>query len=165
MRGEAIELYLVRHADAGDPAAWRGPDADRPLSSKGEKQSERLGSFLLGIGFRPDAILSSPKLRAMQTAERVGDRLGLEVHADPRLAGGLDLETLEAVLRDAGDPVRAVLVGHDPDFSELVGELIGSPGLEMKKGAIVRIDVELPLRPGAGRLAWLVPPELLKPGR
>jgi phosphohistidine phosphatase len=163
MRGEAIELYLVRHADAGDPAAWRGPDADRPLSSKGEKQSERLGSFLLGIGFRPDAILSSPKLRATQTADRVGDRLGVEVYADPRLAGVLDLETLEAVLRDAGDPVRAVLVGHDPDFSELVATLCDGGNAGIKKGALARIDARRPLAPGSGDLRWLVPPDLLKP--
>jgi phosphohistidine phosphatase len=160
---ETVELYLLRHADAGDPAAWRGPDADRPLSSKGEKQSERLGSFLLGIGLRPDAILTSPKLRASQTAERVGDRLGIEVHADSRLAGGVDLETAEAVLRDAGDPVRVVLVGHDPDFSELVATLCDAGNAGLKKGALARIDAARPLAPGGGELRWLVPPDLLKP--
>jgi phosphohistidine phosphatase len=160
---ENVELYLLRHADAGDPVAWRGPDADRPLSSKGEKQSERLGSFLLGIGFRPDAILTSPKLRASQTADRVGDRLGVEAHADQRLGGGLDLETLEAVLRDAGDPVRVVLVGHDPDFSELVATLCDGGNAVMKKGALARIDARRPLEAGGGELRWLVPPDVLKP--
>ena len=160
---ENVELYLLRHADAGDPVAWRGPDADRPLSSKGEKQSERLGSFLLGIGFRPDVILTSPKVRASQTADRVGDRLGVEVHADSRLAGGLDLETVEAVLRDFGDPLRAVLVGHDPDFSELLATLCDGGNAGMKKGALARIDARRPLGPGGGELRWLVPPDVLKP--
>ena len=160
-----IQLHLLRHADAGDPAAWTAPDAERPLSGKGEKQADRLGRFLAGVDFEPDAIITSPKLRAAQTAERVAEAIGAKVSVDDRLAGGLDLDDVEAILSDAGAPTRAVLVGHDPDFSELLGELTGSPGLEMKKGAIARIDVELPLRPGAGRLAWLVPPELLKPAR
>ncbi len=83
---DVVELYLLRHADAGDPAKWDGPDAARPLSPKGEKQSERLGRFLAGIGFRPDAILSSPKLRASQTADIVAGQLGVPVTLDERLA-------------------------------------------------------------------------------
>ena len=71
---------------------------------------------------------------------------------DDRLAGALDQDTLEAILRDAGDPQRPVLVGHDPDFSELLDDLTGSSGLEMKKGAIARIDIERPLAAGTGTL-------------
>jgi phosphohistidine phosphatase len=160
---DAVELYLLRHADAGDPEAWRGPDDARPLSSKGEKQSERLGSFLLGIGFRPDAIITSPKLRASQTAGRVGERLGVDVRDDRRLAGGLGLDDVEEVLRDAGDPARVMLVGHDPDFSELLSTLCDCAKAPMKKGALARIDARRPLAPGAGDLRWLVPPDLLKP--
>jgi phosphohistidine phosphatase len=156
------ELYFLRHADAGDPEAWTRPDAERPLSAKGEKQSDRLGRFLAGVDFRTDAIITSPKVRAAQTAERVAAILGTGVTVDGRLAGGLDLSTVEAILRDAGDPDRPVLVGHDPDFSEMVAELTGTFGHEMKKGAMVRVDVDRPLRGGAGRLAWLVPPDLLK---
>ena len=88
---DVVELYLLRHADAGDPAKWDGPDAARPLSPKGEKQSERLGRFLAGIGFRPDAILSSPKLRASQTADIVAGQLGVPVTLDERLASGVDI--------------------------------------------------------------------------
>ena len=56
-----------------------------------------------------------------------------------------------------------MLVGHDPDFSDLVETLTASPALTMKKGAMLRIDVERPLEPGGGTLVWLVPPALLKP--
>ncbi len=160
-----IALHVLRHAHAGDPETWDGPDEQRPLSSKGEKQAERLGAFLSGVGFRPDAVITSPKLRAAQTAEIVARQLDIPVATNPRLAGGLDLEGVEAILREAGDPVRPVLVGHDPDFSELVGEILGWTGIEMKKGAIVRLDVERPLMPGGGSLAWLVTPDLLKPPR
>ncbi|HEX6867265.1 MAG TPA: histidine phosphatase family protein [Candidatus Limnocylindrales bacterium] len=158
-----IELHFLRHAHAGIPEAWNGPDAARPLSDKGEKQADRLGRFLAGVRFAPDAIITSPKLRARQTAEIVAGHLGLSVALDERLASGFDVSTVEAILADAGDPTRPVLAGHDPDFSEIVATLTGAAGLTMAKGAIVRIDIERPLAEGAGNLVWLVPPDLLKP--
>jgi len=159
-----IELHLLRHADAGDPMAWKGPDTDRPLSGKGEKQAERLGRFLKEVGFRPDAIITSPKIRAADTAEIVARHLGVPVAMDDRLAGAVDLAAVEAILRHAGDPSRPVLVGHDPDFSDLLEGLTGLSGLTMKKGAFVRIDTER-LEPASGTLRWLIPPDLLKPDR
>src|SRR3954447_10051942 len=132
------ELHFLRHAHAGDPEGWTGPDAERPLSDKGRKQADRLGKFLAGVRFNPDAIITSPKLRAKQTAESVAGHIGLTVTEDDRLASGFDLATVDAILADAGDPARPVLVGHDPDFSEIVSLLTGSPELTMKKGAIVR---------------------------
>jgi phosphohistidine phosphatase SixA len=160
-----IELHLLRHAHAGDPAGWDGPDADRPLSDKGEKHADRLGRFLAGVGFKTDAVISSPKLRASRTAEIVAGHLHVPVAIDPRLAEGLDLGAVEAILHDAGDPGRPVLVGHDPDFSDLVAHLIGSPAVPMKKGAMIRIDIDHRLAAGGGRIAWLLTPDLLKPAR
>jgi phosphohistidine phosphatase len=160
-----MEIYLLRHAHAGDPLEWSGPDEQRPLSDKGEKQSDRLGRFLAGIGFAPDAVITSPKVRAAQTADIVARHLGLPVIVDARLSGGLDMGALEAILRDAGDPVRPVLVGHDPDFTDLVETLTGSSAVTMRKGSFVRIDVPGPLEPGGGALRWLVPPDLLRPDR
>jgi phosphohistidine phosphatase SixA len=156
-----LQLHFVRHADAGDPETWSGDDAARPLSEKGELQSERLGSFLAEIGFRPDSILSSPKVRARRTAEIVGAALGVGVRIDERLAGGFDPATVDAILADAGDPRRPVLVGHDPDFSEVLGWLARADGLTMKKGAFARVDVRGPVADRRGTLRWLVPPDLL----
>jgi phosphohistidine phosphatase len=156
-----IQLQLLRHAHAGDPEKWRGPDEARPLSEKGRQQAERMGRFLAAAGFAPDAILSSPKLRALETAQLVAAALKLEVATSPPLAGPLDVATLEDVLSDAGDPRRPLLVGHDPAFSALAAALTDVPDLTLRKGALVRIDLERPLRPGAGLLRWLVPPDLL----
>jgi len=156
------ELYFLRHADAGDPEKWTRPDAERPLSSKGKKQTEHLAWFLESTGFRPDAILTSPKVRAEQTARPIADRLDVKLTIEPRLGQPLDLTTLDLILADAGDPERVVVAGHDPDFSDLVVELTGLRDFEMKKGAFLRIDVDRPLEPGTGRLVWLVPPILLK---
>jgi len=158
-------LHLLRHADAGDPAAWEGPDAARPLSDKGRNQSKRLGKFLAGIAFSGEPFITSPKLRAAQTAELAGRTLNVEIIEDERLASELTLETIEALLSDAGDPERPVLVGHDPDFSEVVAVLCGAAGVSMRKGALARIEIERPLKAGAGTLRWLIPPDALRPER
>ena len=160
-----LQLHFLRHADAGDPEAWAGDDATRPLSDKGELQAERLGSFLAQIGFQPDAIVTSPKVRARRTAEVVGAALGVGVRIDERLAGAFDPAAVDAILADAGSPARPVLVGHDPDFSEVVGWLANADGLTMKKGALARVDVRGSVADGRGTLRWLVPPDLLDRGR
>ena len=155
------ELYFLRHADAGDPEAWTGSDDVRPLSGKGEKQSRRLGRFLAEMGFAPGAIITSPKARARQTAEIVADVLGVEIAIDDRLAGGLDVVAIEAILFDAGEPERPVFVGHDPDFSELTSWIAGAGTITLKKGALVRIDTARPISHASGALRWLLPPDLL----
>jgi phosphohistidine phosphatase len=160
--GERTQLYLIRHADAGDPEAWTGSDDVRPLSGKGEKQAKRLGRFLAELGFRPDAVITSPKTRARQTAEIVADALGVEVAIDERLGGGVDVVAIEAILFDAGEPERPVLVGHDPDLSELTSWIAGAGPIALKKGALVRIDTIRPISQASGTLRWLVPPDLLQ---
>lgn len=163
-RRDEIELHLLRHAHAGDPMKWRGPDADRPLTEKGRLQSERLGLFLARAGFRPDAILSSPRVRALDTARLVAAPLGVPVTVVEELGGPLDLGVIEMILNGAGDPRRPVLVGHDPDFSSLAAELVGATELFLPKAAFARIDLTRPVGPGRGVLRWLLPPDLLGAG-
>lgn len=157
-------IHLLRHAHAGDSAEWDGPDATRPLTEKGRGQSERLGAFLAAQAFRPDLLLTSPKVRAAQTAEVVARHLGVEVVIEERLAGSVDLAILEAILVSHRSPASPVLVGHDPDLSELLHTLCGAD-IPMRKGALARIDADGPLQPGAGVLRWLVPPDLLRGDR
>ena len=161
MTGKAVSLHLLRHADAGDPEKWQGDDSERPLSEKGVRQAERLGRHLKSVEFEPDAIISSPKVRALQTAEIVARALGVSATTDDRLAGSLDPSSVAALLRDAGGPGKPVIVGHDPDFSELLAELTGAPNLTMKKGAIARVDLAGGIKSGSGVLRWLLPPDLL----
>ena len=161
MSGDTLEIYLLRHAHAGNPDQWTGDDADRPLSAKGRKQAERLGRFLAERGFRPDAIVTSPKVRAHQTAELVAAPLKARVETDHRLASSLDVDLLAEVVDEAGGG-RVMLVGHDPDFSELAAALSGAQHLPLKKGTLARIDVTPPMREGSGLLRWLVPPDLLE---
>ena len=160
-----MQLHLLRHAHAGNPATWEGDDAARPLSDKGRAQADRLGRFLARVGFTPDVIVTSPKLRASQTAEIVGEHLKLTPRVDERLGGPLDTAAVDALLESLGHPDAPVLVGHDPDFSELLAALCAAEGLSMRKGAFARIEIAWPLRAGGGELRWLIPPDLLKPER
>jgi len=152
-----VELYLLRHADAGDPLAWRGDDADRPLSAKGRRQARRMARWLADLGRKPDAILTSPKARALQTATIVAASLAIKPQVDDRLVGPLDHEVLAALLRAAGAGSRRVmLVGHDPDFSAIATSLSGGP-VALRKGALARIDLVDGAGVAAGSLRWLVP--------
>lgn len=156
-----VELLLVRHADAGDPAAYPGPDEARPISAKGRRQAERLGAFLAAYGIRPDVIVTSPKARAVETARIIADALAMAVVVDERLAEGFGTAELLELLAAHGDPRRPLLVGHDPDFSDLASTLCGGD-IDLKKGALARIDFDGPPVAGSGRLRWLVPPDLLR---
>jgi phosphohistidine phosphatase len=159
-----VRLHLLRHSDAGDPEKWQGDDDARPLSEKGVRQAENLGRHLARVGFETDAILSSPKVRALQTAEIVGRAVGVKVTVDDRLAGSLDPRSVAAILRDVGDPRKPLIVGHDPDFSELLAELVGAPRLPMKKAAIARVDLAEGISAESGVLRWLLPPDLVPGG-
>ncbi len=156
-----VQLHLLRHAHAGDPMKWGGPDDLRPLSEKGRFQAARLGLLLAEAEFEPDAIASSPKLRALDTARLAATPLGLPVRVVEALGEPLDVAALEALLVSLGNPSRPLLVGHDPDFSELAAALVGVADLPMRKGALIRINSTRPIEPGSGVLRWLLPPELL----
>jgi len=156
-----LQLYLLRHAHAGDPAKWTGPDSARPLSDKGQSQAVRMGLFLADAGFLPDLIMSSPLVRALETARLVATPLGLPIIVSNDLASSLDLDSLDRLLSGAGNPRRPLLVGHDPDFSMLAAELAGVAELPVRKGTLLRIDTRRPLQAGNGVLRWLLPPDLL----
>jgi phosphohistidine phosphatase len=154
-----LRLYLFRHADAGDPAAWTKPDAERPLSAKGRRQAAWVGRWLRRQGRVPDVVVTSPKARATETATIATEGWKHQPIVDERLAAGAGIAEVEAILAEHGSGAgRVMLVGHDPDFSDLASELVGA-AIALKKGAVARIDVSGPLAAGAGTLRWLVPPE------
>jgi phosphohistidine phosphatase len=155
-----LRLHLLRHAHAGDPEAWSGDDALRPLTRKGRQQCELLGAFLEGHGIRPDVIVTSPKVRASQTAELVAATLGMTVRVDERLGGGFGRRELWDLLDGLGAR-EPMLVGHDPDLSELLGYLIDAAGVPLRKGTLATIDVAMEPAGISGSLRWLVPPDLL----
>lgn len=138
-------IWLLRHGDAEDGT----PDSERPLTEKGREQSRAVGAALKALGVEIDACLTSPKVRAAETARLVCEPLGVEPQLEPKLAGGpFDAEALAAGL---GDDV--LLVGHDPDFSMAVHSLTGAQ-VRMKKGGLAGIE--------KGELMVLVRPRELR---
>jgi phosphohistidine phosphatase len=135
-------IWLLRHGQAADGS----PDAERPLTGKGEAQSRDAGAALAAMGVELDACVSSPKVRAADTARLACEQLdGVEIHLDDRLAGGpFDPHELAA---EFGDEV--LLVGHDPDFSAAVHSATGAQ-VRLKKGglaAVAKGELVLLLRP------------------
>ncbi|MFO7778711.1 MAG: phosphoglycerate mutase family protein [Nitriliruptoraceae bacterium] len=95
-----MTLLLVRHADAGDRAAWTGDDLARPLSATGRRQSEELAEMLAGHDLT--RILSSPAKRCVDTVAPVASALGLDVEEDVSLTEGTPFEQVEQLLLDVG---------------------------------------------------------------
>ncbi|ADB53340.1 SixA phosphatase family protein [Conexibacter woesei] len=127
-------IWLLRHGDAAD-AHGDQADAERPLTEKGRGQARAAGLALARLGVRLDACLSSPRVRALDTATLACDALGIEVQVVAQLSGGaFDAEELAA---PHGRDV--LLVGHEPDFSQAVGELTGGL-VQMKKGGLAGIE-------------------------
>src|SRR5689334_18714120 len=124
-------IWLLRHGEAEDGS----PDAERKLTEKGEQQARAAGLALKRLGVDLDACLSSPKVRAADTAKLACEPLGVDVQLEPKLAGGpFGADELAAGLGD-----HVMLVGHDPDFSMAVHTLTGAR-VRMKKGGLAGID-------------------------
>jgi phosphohistidine phosphatase len=155
-----LELYLLRHADAGDSSLWTGEDAERPLSKKGRRQTKALARTLKDLGLRVDAVITSPLIRAAQTARPVAKATGVAAVADERLGYGFGRRELVAIVGQLGAGIqRVVLVGHDPGFTEVASYLVGT-NLPMSKGALARIYLAgREVKAGAGELRWLLPPD------
>ncbi len=165
-----MQLYFLRHGKAGDKTQWTGPDEQRPLTDEGREEMRAVAGGLRRLDLKLDTILSSPLVRARQTADYAAEALGVGVTETPALAPDCDLDRLAAALRVARSAGAVMLVGHEPDFSTLVGLLISRRGamadVEMKKAACCRVDVSgSPLHGdalgGHGTLVWLLPPKHL----
>jgi phosphohistidine phosphatase len=164
-----VDLYLIRHADAV-PLGEAGISADesRPLTKNGEEQAGRLAPGLRAKGIHLDVVLTSPLLRARQTAERMlqeWPRPVPELRICQELAPGSKRRKLSRFLAELGFD-RVALVGHQPDLAEYAAWLIGSKKarLDLAKAGVAHVICEKEPDKGAGRLCLLVTPEWLSPG-
>jgi phosphohistidine phosphatase len=133
-------IWLLRHGDAEDG----GPDAERPLTEKGKGQARNAGLALKAMGAEIEACLTSPKVRAAETARIACAELGVDVSIESALQGGpFDARELAAGFEDV------LLVGHDPDFSMAVHAMTGAQ-VRMKKGGLAGVskgELSVLLRP------------------
>jgi phosphohistidine phosphatase len=158
-----MDLYLIRHADAL-PVGQAGitADEDRPLSEEGKAQAKALAAALRRQGVQLDKVVTSPLLRARQTAEGMLLAWGkstADLHPCNELAPGGKRGKLARFLRELGGKAIA-LVGHQPDLGECAAWLIGSKKarIEMAKGGVAYIiSGEEPAK-GSGTLVWLATP-------
>ncbi len=157
-----MKVYFLRHGKAESRSEWQGRDADRPLTAAGEGELRREAKVLRDMDLAIDVVVTSPLARARRTAEIVAEDLGLQdrLVEDERLAPGFDVRRLEQVLAAHGPAESVMVVGHEPDFSATVAELIGGGEIVMKKGGLARVDVTAPVA-GGGELVWLLTPPLL----
>ena len=130
-----MRLFIVRHAEA----ALGEPDDLRPLTEAGREHARLLGQRFAEDGIQPDAVLSSPLLRARETAAEIAKAVGVEVEADERLAPGAEPEDVRAAALGRGETV--VVVGHQPDCGRTVATLSGGPEPAFPPGAVVAVEV------------------------
>ena len=160
-----FELYLIRHGLAeprGD--AWPD-DTTRPLTADGMARMRKAARGLVGLGVTFDVVLTSPLVRARQTAEIVASAFDPPppLHAVDSLAPGGSYATVIADLETHLRRSRIALVGHEPGIGELAARLTGSRRpIPFKKGAVCRIDVETLPPANAGALRWFAPSRLLR---
>jgi len=130
-----MRLYLVRHADA----APGEPDALRPLTARGRQQARDVGSRLAAEGAAGAAVVTSPLLRARETAEEIARALGTTAEPDERLAPGATVDAVRDAAVERGETV--VAVGHQPDWGQIAAALTGGPEPPFPKAGVVAIDL------------------------
>jgi phosphohistidine phosphatase len=162
-----MQLFLLRHAEAESNAA---SDELRALTARGTKQAEAIGKFCLQHDFIPEIILSSPLTRAEETARLVARELKLPklVQIAQFLRAGMTTERAFFGLRESltfltkrekyAENAGIMLVGHEPDFSNLAGVLIGgrAQSVHFRKATLMGVTFE-ELKPGAGTIEFLIP--------
>ncbi|HEV2814067.1 MAG TPA: phosphohistidine phosphatase SixA [Solirubrobacteraceae bacterium] len=133
------QLWLLRHGEAEPHDA--GPDDERELTERGREQSLAAGVALATLEITFQLAFTSPKVRAAQTAELACDHLGIEPLEHEPLRDGFDADEAVALMHAAGDDRRILVVGHEPDFSQVVHDLTGAR-IDFKKGGVaaVRLD-------------------------
>ena len=152
-----MELYFLRHGEADWPD-WKKSDDERPLTKRGKKQMRDVAKFLDHLKVRPDLIVTSPLPRAAQTAEIAADYLKAKLRKDELLAPGFGPSKLRTVLKRHRAKVL-MLVGHEPDFTQVISELTGA-SLKLSKGGVALLDVDPESE--EGKLLWLFPPKFAK---
>lgn len=141
----SVTIHLIRDAEAVQRVPG-GADEYRYLTCRGRARFRRVAAILRKLGIDPHCIITSPKVRALQTAEILAEaiRFRSEVIVAPQLADGLDLTGLRDLLMTVPSAREMVVVGHEPDLGRLTGELLCLPeSATLKKGGVVTVNLNL----------------------
>ena len=163
-----MRLYIVRHAIASPHGTPGVKDDDRALTKEGVQKMREAAAGLRALGYVPEAVLSSPLLRARQTAELLLEIFGrgIEFKTTPSLAPSGSRQDLYREIALYDKKLKSLmLVGHQPSLGEIAGEIaFGSPEhfIELKKGGMCMIEVESFQGVPKGSLAALLTPSILR---
>ena len=135
----AAQLWLLRHGEA-EPHDSR-PDPERRLTERGEEQSRSAGRAFAALGVTFHAVYTSPKVRAAETARLAGEALGCRPVEHPPLAEGFGERDALELLGSCGPDERVLVVGHNPDFVQVIHDLTGARA-EMRKGGVAGIRAD-----------------------
>jgi phosphohistidine phosphatase len=160
-----MDIYFLRHANAGEPKISPAKDAKRPLDKLGIEQSHDVGRALAALDTTVDVIISSPLRRATQTAAVVANEIGYEdkVVIDAALLPGASFQQFKELLARHNRKEAIMVVGHNPSMTEFLNKTLFGEGrhnvIEMKKGAVAKVEK-------VGRqtavLRWSMPPKVLR---
>lgn len=156
-----MKCYFLRHGVAVEAEEFRGSDSDRPLTDEGRERMAREARTMAKLDLDLELIVSSPLVRAKQTAEIVAKALGMHdrLIEDDRAGLGFGPARLGELLREHSDAKSILLVGHEPSMSQTIGQVVGGARIDFKKGALARVDFAAPS--SGGILLWVVPPKVL----
>lgn len=149
-----MRLYVVRHAKAEEGAPG-GRDEDRPLRARGERQADHLAAALSEIDHPPTLVITSPFVRAFDTAERINRALEAEFMTDGRLCVGEPVSGVLGLIRERALTGALCLVGHNPQLEHLCGTLLAGPAappVRVRTGEAFVFDVDAGEPAGSGRL-------------
>jgi phosphohistidine phosphatase len=159
-----MRLLLIRHGIAAPLGGKLARDQDRPLTVQGSRRFRQVAAALVRMVPRPRAILSSPLLRARQTADLAAQAWGnLRPEIVPALATG-NYRGILRVLSGFEDEDTVVLVGHEDWLSELTARLLdgkSARGFHYRKGGVALVEIRL-AQPSRGTLVWFIPPRVFR---
>ncbi|HVW76599.1 MAG TPA: phosphohistidine phosphatase SixA [Alloacidobacterium sp.] len=158
-----MNIYVLRHANAGTSRKNPLLDVKRPLDKEGKQQCLLIGSYLNALNVQFDLIVSSPLKRALQTASLVGTEVGYDskIQISDALSPEASVAKFQELVAGLTRYENVLVVGHNPNLPQFLGSLIASPNranVRLRKGAIARVDCTR--RPGI--LSWLVDPRILR---
>ncbi len=159
-----IDLFILRHGEAGNPMTVVEEDSERPLTPDGRAEMQKIAKSLKSIGLQTKQIYTSPLKRARETAEITAKILNIptleewdELKPDgSKVALYRKLERLE-------QNSRPILVGHEPYLTSMIGEIIGtkSPKIVLKKGGVGKVRITSFTPRISGELRWLLTPKIM----
>ena len=152
-----MKLYFVRHGKATYDAA---SDEKRPLSDEGNADMQKIATVLANLGVKPKRLFSSPRRRAQETAQHIGDAVKVKPQIDDACDFNFDADAVAKLAKGLSDSSGIMFVGHNPSISAVVEELCGAQ-VDLPPGAVVCIDRVKPPTVASANLDWILTPDVV----